>query len=165
MLSYTWLLTITCSLLLLLWLLLLLLMPPPPPYHSICILLLKKIINAIIYYVLVLLLECAMHMLPHVAKGFADVIKNLETGILSWIIQLGLMWSQGALYKERGRRSEQQKVILLAQVRVPNAQRGQTNWNIDVWSRESFIAGPCKELGASCPKKPWAPRRVSAKHF
>ena len=26
--------------------------------------------------------------------------------------------------------------------------------NIGVWSRERFIAGPCKEMGGSCPKKP-----------
>ena len=28
---------------------------------------------------------------------------------------------------------------------VPNVQWGQINWVIEVWSRERFIAGPCKE--------------------
>ena len=29
-------------------------------------------------------------------------------------------------------------------------------WN--VWSRERFIAGPCKEMGGSCPKNPNSPK-------
>ena len=31
---------------------------------------------------------------------------------------------------------------------------GQTNQNISVWSRERFIAGPCKETGGSWPPDP-----------
>ena len=34
---------------------------------------------------------------------------------------------------------------LRAQVGVPDAQGGQTNWNAGVWSREGLIAGPGKE--------------------
>ena len=47
--------------------------------------------------------------------------------------------------------------IVLAQVRVPNAQWGQTNWNVRVWSRERFIAGPYEETGGFCPKSPELP--------
>ena len=39
---------------------------------------------------------------------------------------------------------------VLMQVPVSNAQWGQTNWNTGIWSRERFIAGPCKERGGSC---------------
>ena len=65
--------------------------------------------------------------------------------------------------QHRGHKS--QEAVALAQVRVSNAQRGHTHQNVRVWSRERFIAGPCKEMGGSCPEKPQAPRRVSAKHF
>ena len=33
------------------------------------------------------------------------------------------------------------------------AQCSQTNWNVWVWSRERFIAGPCKEVGGSGHRK------------
>lgn len=33
--------------------------------------------------------------------------------------------------------------------------------NVRACSRERFIAGPGEEMGGSCPKKPWAGRRVS----
>ena len=46
--------------------------------------------------------------------------------------------------------------MLLAQVCVPNAQWGQTNWNIGIWSRERFTAGPCQE------KRYFLPWKVSA---
>lgn len=36
-----------------------------------------------------------------------------------------------------------EKEDLLAQVHAPVAQRGQTHQNVGVWSRGSFIAGPC----------------------
>ena len=37
--------------------------------------------------------------------------------------------------------------------------------NVRVWSRERFIAGPCKETDGLCPQKSRTPQRVSAKHF
>ena len=40
---------------------------------------------------------------------------------------------------------------LLGLVPVWQAQWGQTNRNLVVWSRERFIAGPCKETGESAP--------------
>ena len=39
------------------------------------------------------------------------------------------------------------------QVHVLDAQWGQTNWNVRVWSRERFIAGPRKEKGQLVLKK------------
>ena len=35
------------------------------------------------------------------------------------------------------------------EVHVLDTQGGQTNQNVRVWNRERFIAGPCKETGAS----------------
>ena len=40
---------------------------------------------------------------------------------------------------------------LLRQICVPNAQWGQTNWNIRVWRKERFIVRPCHETGGLCP--------------
>ena len=37
--------------------------------------------------------------------------------------------------------------------------------NITVWSREGFIAGPCKEMGGLCLKNPKLPQKLSAKPF
>ena len=48
---------------------------------------------------------------------------------------------------------------------VPNAQWGQTNWNVVVWSREGFIAGPCKELGGSGSKVPELPEGFQQSRF
>ena len=43
---------------------------------------------------------------------------------------------------------------------------GQTNQNIRFWIRESVIAGPCKAMGVSCPKKPQTPPKgFSSKAF
>jgi len=40
------------------------------------------------------------------------------------------------------------------QVHACNAQRNQTNQNFGVWSREMYIAGPCKESGWLMLRKP-----------
>ena len=37
--------------------------------------------------------------------------------------------------------------------------------NIGVWSREKFIAGPCKEMRGLCLKNPKFPQKLSAKPF
>ena len=37
--------------------------------------------------------------------------------------------------------------------------------NVGVWIGERFIAGPCKETGSSCLKKPRTPWKLSAKPF
>ena len=42
----------------------------------------------------------------------------------------------------------------LMQVHVPDSQWGQTKQNIAVWTRERFIAGPCKENGWLVLKNP-----------
>lgn len=44
-------------------------------------------------------------------------------------------------------------VFSIVQVPVPNTQWGQTNQNVRVWSRERFIAVPCKENGWLVPQK------------
>ena len=51
------------------------------------------------------------------------------------------------------------------QVCVPDAQRGQTNWHIRVWSRERFIAGPCKENGWLVPQKSRTPEGIQQSVF
>ena len=43
--------------------------------------------------------------------------------------------------------------LVLTQVGVPNAQCGQRNGNVRVWSRERFIMRSCKERWLR-PKKP-----------
>ena len=55
--------------------------------------------------------------------------------------------------------------VLLTQVRVPNTMRSSKLKHQSLWSRERLTAGPCKETGGSCPKKPRAPQKVSAEHF
>jgi len=40
--------------------------------------------------------------------------------------------------------------MLLEQVCVLDAQQGQTNRNVRVWSRKISVAGPCKESSGSC---------------
>lgn len=44
-------------------------------------------------------------------------------------------------------------IFSIVQVPVPNTQWGQTNQNVGVWSRERFIAVPCKENGWLVPQK------------
>ena len=44
--------------------------------------------------------------------------------------------------------------IMFTQVHVPNTQWGQISWNVGVWSRERFIAGPIKENGWLVFKNP-----------
>ena len=49
---------------------------------------------------------------------------------------------------------------MLAHVCVPNTQWGQTNQNVEVWSRERFTAEPCKETGDLChPNIPNSPNQ------
>ena len=43
--------------------------------------------------------------------------------------------------------------ILLTQVHMPKVQWGQTNGEVEVWSREMFLAGLWKEVGGSGPPK------------
>ena len=43
--------------------------------------------------------------------------------------------------------------ILLTQIHMPNVQRGQTNGEVEVWSRERFLVGLWQEVGGSGPPK------------
>ena len=51
------------------------------------------------------------------------------------------------------------------QVHVVNTQWVPTNRNVWVWSRERFIARPCKEMGGLWPQTPWTPQRDLSEHF
>ena len=59
--------------------------------------------------------------------------------------------------------------LLLVQVHVPNVEWGQTNRNVRVWSRETFIAGVSKENDSSSTggktkaKQTWVLWRFSGK--
>ena len=52
--------------------------------------------------------------------------------------------------------------LVTKHVCVPDMERSQTNSNVKSLDQR-FIAGPCKEAGGSCLKKPWTPPRVSSK--
>lgn len=45
------------------------------------------------------------------------------------------------------------------------AQDEAKHHNTELWSREEFNAGPCKELDGLCPKTAQTPRELSAKPF
>ena len=46
-------------------------------------------------------------------------------------------------------------------IHVPNAEWSQIHQTVGVWSRQRFIAGPCKETGGSSPKRPEFPEGFS----
>ena len=48
---------------------------------------------------------------------------------------------------------------------MPNSPRGQTNWNVEVWSRERFIAGPSKENWWLVPQRPDFPGGFQGRVF
>lgn len=49
-------------------------------------------------------------------------------------------------------------------VLIPNAQQGQTNWNVGVWSKEMSISGSCKGRWLRSWKA-LSPLKGFAKHF
>ena len=64
-------------------------------------------------------------------------------------------FENGDRKRENGRENQKREDIasrnnlrvLPTQVNASNAQRNQSNQNSGVWSREMYIAGPCKESG------------------
>ena len=48
---------------------------------------------------------------------------------------------------------------------VPDAQWGQTNWKVGLWSRERFIAGPSKKNGWLVLKNPELPEGCQGEVF
>ena len=52
-------------------------------------------------------------------------------------------------------------LYVLVQVHVPDTQWSQTNWNVGVWNKKMFTAGPYKELSGSCLKALNAPKGFS----
>ena len=52
-------------------------------------------------------------------------------------------------------------LYVLVQVHVPDTQWSQTNWNVGVWNKKRFTAGPYKELSGSCLKALNAPKGFS----
>ena len=81
---------------------------------------------------------------------------------LTPILELGKVKCQGDVCL-----SQSWQVIqldMLMQIHMSDAQRAQTNQNDQNWSRESFIAGPGKEM-AHVLRSLQLPQRVLAKHL
>ena len=94
-----------------------------------------------------------------------------DGGVTRWILETGvsthsLAFDTGVSSIQRGQGGlgRGKNVTKLISVR-PTDSKAKQYQNMGVWSRESFIAGPCKETGGSCLKKTRTPRKLSAKPF
>lgn len=79
---------------------------------------------------------------------------SIQDGTLHWKVDVYFQISRfdSTIFISRGKdHRDVWSADFVAEHKFMCLKHSRPNWNLGVWSRERFVAGPCREMGGSCP--------------